>query len=99
MCFGMIVRNQKNGEKAKLVHIKTEHIYVDIAKDVETRSPVSSYELETLLPRRKDKKVIGLMTDELGEKVMAEFAALRSKTDSYLTDDNYKNKKAKNKNK
>ena len=45
MCFGMIVRNQKNGEKAKLVHIKTEHIYVDIAKDVETRSPGSSYEL------------------------------------------------------
>ena len=39
------------------------------------------------------------MTDELGEKVMAEFAALRPKTDSYLTDDNYKNKKAKNKNK
>ena len=68
-------------------------------KDVETRSSVSSYELETLLPRRKDKKVIGLMTDELGEKVMTEFAAVRPKTGSYLTDDDYKIKKAKNKKK
>ena len=37
------------------------------------------------------------MTDELGEKVMTEFAAVRPKTSSYLTDDDYKNKKAKNK--
>ena len=37
------------------------------------------------------------MTDELGEKVMTEFAAVRPKTGSYVTDDDYKNKKAKNK--
>ena len=28
------------------------------------------------------------MEDELGEKIMTEFAALRLKTNSYLTDDN-----------
>lgn len=37
------------------------------------------------------------MTDELGENVMTEFAAVRPKTGSYLTDDDYKIKKAKNK--
>ena len=41
------------------------------------------------------KTVIGLMKDELGEKFMAEFAALRPKTYSYQTDDNDENKKQK----
>ena len=31
-----------------IVYIKTEDIYVDIAKDVETRFDMSSYELERL---------------------------------------------------
>ena len=67
----------KYGEKAKLcymdtgsvkVYIKIEDIYVDIVKDVETRFDTSNYELERPLPKRKDKKVIGVMKDELGEK-------------------------------
>ena len=41
------------------------------------------------------KKVIGLMKDELGGKVMTEFVALRPKTYSYLTDDCEEDKKAK----
>ena len=35
------------------------------------------------------------MKDELGRDVMTEFAALRLKTYSYLTDENDENKKAK----
>ena len=35
------------------------------------------------------------MKDELGGKIMKELAALRAKTYSYLTDNNYGNKKAK----
>ena len=43
----------------------------------------------------RKKKVIGLMKDELGGKIMTDIAALRTKTHSYLTDDNDENKKAK----
>ena len=37
----------------------------------------------------------GLMKDELGVKIMKDFVALRSKTYSYLTNNNDKDKKAK----
>ena len=47
------------------------------------------------LPRGMNKKVIGLMKDELGEKIMIEFVAFRPKTYSYLMDDNRSKKKAK----
>ena len=40
-------------------------------------------------------KVIGLMKEELGGKIMTKFAALRRKTCSYLMDDGNSDKKAK----
>ena len=36
------------------------------------------------LPKRKKKKVIGLMKNGLGGKIMQEFAALRAKAYNYL---------------
>ena len=51
-----------------IVYIKTEGIYVNIVKDVETRFDTSNYELDRSLPKIKNKKVIGLMKDESEEK-------------------------------
>ena len=41
------------------------------------RFDTSSYEVNRLLATGKNKKVIGLMKDKLGAKIMTEFAALR----------------------
>ena len=46
-----------------------------------------------------NKKVIGLMKDELKGKIITKFVALRPKTYSYLTDDDKNVKKAKGTNK
>ena len=78
-----------------IINIKTEDFYKDIANDVEKRFDTSNYEVNRPLPTGKNKNVIGLMKDELGGGIITEFAALRPKTYSYLTDDCKQNKKAK----
>ena len=77
------------------MNIKTEDFYKDIANDVEKRFDTSNYEVDRPLSTGKNKKVIGLMKDELGERVITELVALRPKTYSYLTDDFTEDKKAK----
>ena len=64
-----------------IVYIKTEDIYIDVAKDVETRFDTSSYELRRSLPN-----VIRLMYDELGVETLIVFAEMRTKRHSFLTD-------------
>ena len=73
---------------------KIEDIYLDIAKDVENRFDTSNDELDRPLPIGKNKKVIGLMKNELCGKII-EFAALRPNTYSYLADNNDEDEKAK----
>ena len=92
------------GENAKLcymdtdsfiVPVKTDDIYKDIAEDVETRFDTSNFEIDRPLPKEKNKKVIGLMKDELCGQIMREFVGLRAKTYSYLKDNNDEDEKAK----
>ena len=78
-----------------IIHIKTEDVYKDIANDEEKRFGTSNYEVNRPLLKEKNKKVIGLMKDELGGKIMTEFVSLVPKTYSYLIDDDNTDKKAK----
>ena len=78
-----------------IINIKAEDFFKDIANDVEKRFDKSNYEVNRPLLKRRNKKVIGLMKDELQGKIMTELAALRPKTYSYLMDDGNSDKKAK----
>ena len=78
-----------------IMNIKTNDFYEDIASDIENRFDTSNHEVNKPLPTGKNKKVIGLMKDELGGKIITEFVTLRPKTYSFLTDDGKEDKKAK----
>ena len=67
--------------------IRTEDFYADIAEDVESRFDTSGYVPDRPLPVGKNKKVIGLMKDELGGKIMKEFTSLRPKMYSYRVEE------------
>ena len=77
--------------------IKTEDFYEDIANDVEARFDTSGYSKTDfrLLPIGLNKKVIELMKDELGGKIMTDFMALRPKLYSYKVLDGSEDKKCK----
>ena len=75
----------KYGDRLKLCYmdtdplvydIKTEDFYEDIADDVPARFDTSGYCPNQLRPVGLNKKVIGLMKDELGGKIMTDFVAL-----------------------
>ena len=68
-----------------IYNIKTKDFYADIADDVLARFDTSGYDKNDArpLPIGKNKKLIGLMKDELGGKIMTEFTALRPKLYSY----------------
>ena len=65
--------------------IEIEDFYRDIVKDVEKRFDTIEYSNDDNrpLPIGKNKKVIGMMKDGLGGKIMTEFVALRAKVYAY----------------
>ena len=77
-----------------IMNIKTNNdFYKDISYDVDNRFDTSNYKVKRSLLMGKNKKVIGLMKDELGGEIITEFVTLKPKTYSYLTDDSKKDKK------
>ena len=80
-----------------IIHIITEDFFVDISDDVERWFDTSNYDENDKRPLLigKNKKVIGLFKDELAEKIIKGFCALRAKTYSYLMGNDSEVKKAK----
>ena len=52
------------------VYVKTGNIYKDIEEDIETRFDTSNFEIDRPLPKGKIEKVIQLMKDGLGGKII-----------------------------
>ena len=89
----------KYGERLNLCYMNTDSLiynietgdiaddfparYKDIADDVPARFDTSGYLPNRPLPIGLNKKVIGLMKDELGGEIMEEFVTLRPKMYSY----------------
>ena len=67
--------------------IKTDDFYEDIASDIKARFDRSHYSHKWVhpLPIGENKKVIGLMKDELGGRIMTKSMALRPKLYAYKT--------------
>ena len=75
--------------------IKTEDFYEDITDDIPARFDTSGYCPNRPLPVGLNKKVMGLMKDKLGGKIMTDFVALRPKLYSYTNLDGSEDKKCK----
>ena len=96
----------KYGDKVKLfsmdtdsfiLQIQTENFQKDIADDVNKWFDPLGYneKLNRPLPTGINKKVIGMLKDELDGMVMTEFCAPRAKTYAFKYDDNDKTKEKK----
>ena len=93
--YGDMVKLCYMDTESLIMNIKTKDFCKDIARDVEERFDTSNYDVDRPLPKGKNKKVIGLMKDELGGGIIIEFVALSPKTYSYMTDEFIEMKKAK----
>ena len=78
-----------------IIDIKTEDFYKDISENVLERFDTSNYIYDRPLTININKKVVGLMKDELVGGIITEFVALRPKAYSYKSNDNSELKKAK----
>ena len=80
-----------------VMDIKTDDFYKDIADNVDKWFDTSNYDKNDNRPLEigKNKNVIGKFKDELGEKIMSGFCALRAKAYTYKLDDDTELKKAK----
>ena len=85
----MLYGYRKLYSKYKNIFLKTLQMML------EKRFDTSSYQTERPLPTGKSEKIIELLKDGLGGKIMAKFVGLRPETYSYLIDDCIRDKNAK----
>ena len=78
-----------------VVNIKIKDFYKNISQDVNKRFDTSNYTFDRPLPTGINKKVIGLLKDELGGDIITEFVALGPKAYSHITNNFIEMKKAK----
>ena len=64
------------GTDSFIVYIKTDDVYKEIAEDVKTKFDTLNDELDTPLPKGKNKKVIRLLKYELGGKIITKIVGL-----------------------
>ena len=97
---------KKYGDRTKLCyvdtdgcvhHTKTDDYYEDTAPDVPETFDTSCYSKNCRFPLEigVNKKIPGMMKDEMGDDVMTEFVGLRPKTYSYKSLSNEEVKKCK----
>ena len=88
------MKRKYDDDKLTLCHIDTDSLiysiemddfYKDIADDVANRFDMSGHNPDRPLSVGLNKKVIGLMKDELGGGIMTEFVTLRPKMYAYKT--------------
>ena len=86
----------KHGDRVKpcytdtdsfIINVKSEDVYADLPEDLETKFDTSNYLVDRPLLIGKNKRVIRVMKDDFGGRIMKEFVGLRQKTYSYLSDD------------
>ena len=61
-----------------VMNLKTNYFYKDISSHVDNKFDISNYEVNRPLPMGKNKKVIGLMKDELGGEIITEFIIFKT---------------------
>ena len=68
-----------------VMKLKLEDFFKDISQDVDQNFDTSNYpkDHKSGIPTGKNKKVIGMMKDEAGGKIIEEFIGLRAKLYSY----------------
>ena len=91
ICYDYV--KPKYREKAKLCYVDKGSfvVYIKQKAFMQILQKILKQDLILQVMNQKDldkkiKKIIGLMKDEFGGKVMRQFAALKSKTCSYLID-------------
>ena len=66
-----------------IIRVKTDDIYKNIVRNIETWLDTSNFDIDKLLPKENNKKGIGLMKDELSGQIIKEFVGLRARIYSY----------------